>query len=97
MTPLVNFSRSESNDETLWFEVTSSSRNDVSFDVGIDKTNKWICTCEDYYYRKRFCKHMRMVRDYFNKYLSEVFSDFGDVVNSDVVYNDVREDVVYGC
>ena len=27
-------------------------------------TNKWTCTCEDYFYRERFCKHMQQAKDY---------------------------------
>ena len=25
-------------------------------------TNKFTCTCEDYFYRERFCKHMRLAK-----------------------------------
>ena len=27
-------------------------------------TNKWSCTCEDYFYRERFCKHMQQAKEY---------------------------------
>ena len=27
-------------------------------------TNKWTCTCEDYFYRERFCKHMKQAKEY---------------------------------
>ena len=49
----------ESNDETLFFEVPSESTPEVSYDVMYDVDHHWLCTCPDYYYRKRFCKHMK--------------------------------------
>lgn len=49
----------ESNDETLFLEVRSSTNPKVWYDVMYDKFHHWLCTCPDYYYRKRFCKHMR--------------------------------------
>lgn len=48
----------ESNDETLFMEVLSSDGVHW-YDVMYDKFHHWLCTCPDYYYRKRFCKHMR--------------------------------------
>ena len=49
----------ESNDETLFLEVRSSTEESVWYDVMYDKVHHWLCTCPDYYFRKRFCKHMR--------------------------------------
>lgn len=49
----------ESNDETLFFEVESESRQGLTFQVMHDKDHHWLCTCEQYYFRKVFCKHMR--------------------------------------
>ncbi|MBO6274812.1 MAG: hypothetical protein J6M91_04620 [Methanobrevibacter sp.] len=49
----------ESNDETLFFEVTSFTDNSIKYDVMYDVDHRWLCTCPDYYFRKRFCKHMR--------------------------------------
>ena len=48
----------ESNDETLFFEVESDSRPGLLFDVMYDVDHHWLCTCEHYYYRKQYCKHM---------------------------------------
>ena len=48
----------ESNDETYFFEVESESRPGVKFQVMHDVDHHWIYTCEQYYYRKVFCKHM---------------------------------------
>lgn len=48
----------ESNDETLFLEVLSTDGSTL-YDVMYDKFHHWICTCPDYYFRKRFCKHMR--------------------------------------
>ena len=52
----------ESNDETLFFEVLSSNGRDW-YDVMYDVDHHWLCTCPDYYYRKRFCKHMKACAD----------------------------------
>ncbi len=30
-------------------------------------TDKWTCTCEDYFYRERFCKHMQQAKDHLEK------------------------------
>lgn len=57
MTPQVTFL--ESNDETQFFQVESSDGKKV-YDVYYDVESKWICDCPDYYYRKRFCKHMKV-------------------------------------
>ena len=57
----------ESTDETICFEVLSSSRN-IIHDVCFDKDNGWICTCEQYYYRKKPCKHMRLAQQHFKQF-----------------------------
>ena len=49
----------ESNDETQFFEVLSSDGS-KKYDVMYDVDHHWLCTCPDYYYRKRFCKHMML-------------------------------------
>lgn len=54
----------ESNDETLFFEVQSSDRSTL-YDVMYDKFHHWLCTCPDYYFRKRFCKHMKSCAEMF--------------------------------
>ena len=48
----------ESNDETLFLEVLSSD-GVTWYDVMYDRFHHWICTCPDYHFRKRFCKHMQ--------------------------------------
>lgn len=50
-------------DETLFFEVPSESRPDITFSVMYDVDHHWLCTCEQYYYRKVFCKHMKACAD----------------------------------
>ena len=45
-------------DETIFMEVLSS-KGDRKYDVMYDKFHHWLCTCPDYYFRKRFCKHMK--------------------------------------
>ena len=63
----------ESTDETLVFEVSSSSR-DITHDVCYDKDNGWICSCEQYYYRKRFCKHMKLAQEHYKSFY-EIMDD----------------------
>lgn len=48
--------------ETLFFEVLSSDGKEW-YDTWYDVDHHWICTCPDYYYRKRFCKHMKACAD----------------------------------
>lgn len=49
-------SKVTSQDGILW-EVTGS--NGETHIVACD-WDGWMCTCADHYYRKRFCKHMRV-------------------------------------
>ena len=84
------FDEYNSTTETLYFEVASESRP-IRFDVWVDKQNHWICTCEQYYYRNTFCKHMENVRDYYDTYLGDEFPEFHDVIHSDVVYNEIQQ------
>lgn len=51
------------NDETIFAEVESMSRPGLKFQVMHDKDHHWLCTCEQYFFRKVYCKHMRMVAD----------------------------------
>ena len=67
----------ESNDETLFLEVRSSTDEKIWYDVMYDKTSHWICTCPDYYFRKTFCKHMRECAELLG-------------INDVCVYEDVR-------
>lgn len=57
--------------EWVQFRVKSGSRNEYQY-VCYDEADGWICTCEDYYYRKSFCKHMKKAME------------FLDVLNSNV-------------
>lgn len=65
----------ESNDETLFFEVESSSTPGVKYDVMHDKDHHWICTCPQYHYRKVFCKHMRACADMMNIHDTQVYAE----------------------
>jgi len=52
----------------ILFEVESSrgGTHDVIFNRG---THEWSCTCEDYFYRKRVCKHCYQAKSYLMKLL----------------------------
>ena len=49
--------------EWINFRVKSDSRDEYQY-VCWDKDDGWVCTCEDYYYRRSFCKHMRKSKEY---------------------------------
>ena len=66
----------ESNDETSFFEVTSSDGS-RKYDVMHDVDHHWICTCPDYHFRKHFCKHMKECAD-----------ETG--INDTIVYHEVK-------
>ena len=53
----------DATDETLTFEISSSSR-DQTHDVYFDIDNGWVCTCENHYYRKVECKHIRACKEW---------------------------------
>lgn len=63
-----------SNDETQFWEVTSSD-GEKRYGVMYDKDSHWICTCPDYYYRKRFCKHMKAVAEIENIEDKKIFEE----------------------
>ena len=50
-------------DETLTFSVSSHSRPENHY-VDFDIDNGWVCTCEQYYYRKLECKHIQECKDF---------------------------------
>lgn len=57
--------------EYIYFKVPSSrgGTHDVIYNR---KTQEWSCTCEDYWYRKRVCKHTRMAKEFLQDLLFEV-------------------------
>lgn len=59
MVRIVNVSK-----KYILFEVESSrgGTHDVIFNR---ETQEWSCTCEDYFYRKRVCKHCFQAKSYF--------------------------------
>lgn len=59
----LNIIELQGNDETRFWEVESMSRPGLFFDVMYDVDHHWLCTCEQYYYRKVFCKHMKAVAE----------------------------------
>ena len=65
----------ESTDETLTFEVKSESRNEIH-NVYFDINNGWLCTCEQYYYRHKPCKHMRQAQEYYKRFYKLMATDF---------------------
>ena len=61
-------------DEYIAFNVKSTSR-DLTHEVIFNRrTGEWSCTCEDYWYRKRACKHTRMCKSLINALVFEVSS-----------------------
>ena len=58
-------------DEWINFRVKSDSRNEYQY-VCYDEEKGWTCTCEDYYYRRNFCKHMIKAQEYLNNLNNKV-------------------------
>ena len=55
----------ESNDETIFLEALSSDGT-RTYDVMYDVDHHWLCTCPQYYYRKKYCKHMAACAEMMN-------------------------------
>ena len=65
----------ECSDECLFFEVRSASR-DLVHCVYFDLDNGWFCSCEDFMFRRRFCKHMGLCLEYFRGFCGVMSEDF---------------------
>ena len=75
--------------EYIVFEIPSSrgGMHDVIFNR---LTQEWSCTCEDYWYRKRACKHTREARKFLE--LLSIECDTNDVyVGETIVPSQVVE------
>jgi hypothetical protein len=58
----------------ITFEVDSHSR-DLKHEIIFNRiTREWSCTCEDYWYRKRACKHTRECKALLNSLIFECSS-----------------------
>lgn len=64
-----------STDETLIFEVLSSSRN-IIHECSFDINNGWHCSCEQYSFRKDKCRHMKEAQEYYKKFYKIMDTDF---------------------
>lgn len=53
-------------EEGICFKIPSHSRDEYQY-VSWDKDNGWYCTCENYQYRKRFCKHMSEAKQFLDE------------------------------
>ena len=78
---------SDSNDTTLFFIVKSNSR-DITHDTWFDKDSGWICSCEQYYYRKNTCKHMVEAKKYYLKNFTtdEDYDSFIKLMDTDFIF-----------
>lgn len=55
----------------ITFEVDSDSRN-LKHEIIFNRiTREWSCTCEDFFYRKRMCKHTRQCKELLNSLIFE--------------------------
>lgn len=73
------------NPKYMVFEVESSrgGTHDVIYDR---KNHKWSCTCEDYFYRKRMCKHCKQAIDYTIKTAFEMTKYAMEIENTNEAY-----------
>ena len=51
--------------------IVDDGRNRVSWDY----QDSWICTCEDFYYRKHECKHIRAVKKELREQVNKALFD----------------------
>ena len=74
MVRIVNISK-----KYILFKVESSrgGTHDVIFNR---RTKEWSCTCEDYFYRKRVCKHCYQAKSYIMKLLYQ-FTEINVEIN----------------
>lgn len=74
--------------EYIVFNVESSSRP-LTHEVIFNRlTREWSCTCEDYFYRKRACKHTKQCKALLNSLVFEcssnkAFKHHGETVSSE--------------
>lgn len=61
-----------SDDDGIIFHVQSGS-SEKWHTVGYDPRDGWICTCEHYHFRKKWCKHMRACVKYAENQGVQVF------------------------
>lgn len=61
-------------DDWVYFKIPSSSRNEYQY-VSWDKDRGWNCTCEDYQFRKRLCRHMKEAKSFFNNLNKHIQED----------------------
>ena len=54
-------------DEWICFKVPSSRKSEGYQYVSWDIDNGWSCTCEHYHFRKGYCKHMRLAKEFLEK------------------------------
>lgn len=73
-------------EEYITFSVPSSrgGNHEVVFNR---KTQEWSCTCEDYWYRKRNCKHTRMAKEFLQDLYLEVFAGNETYVGETITLN----------
>lgn len=62
-------------EDGLIFQIQSRSNDKEFHTVAYDVVWGWICTCENYYYRKAYCKHMKACREYAESHGIEICDD----------------------
>ena len=82
MVRIVNISK-----KYILFKV-ESSRGDTHDVIFNRESHEWSCTCEDYFYRKRVCKHCYQAKSYLIKLLF-------NLTKINVEMNNERLDKVY--
>ena len=61
--------------EYITFDVESESRNGLNHEVVFNRvTGEFSCRCEDFFYRKRECKHIRACKNFINELMIEMIS-----------------------
>lgn len=79
-----------SNENYIIFEVKSNTRNKRYEVIFNRETGEWSCECEDYWYRKRTCKHTKECKSLLNTLIfecssSKAFQHEGETLTSDEI------------
>ena len=65
----------EMTNDYIIFNVTSETR-DLTHELIFNRnTREWSCSCEDFTYRKRMCKHTRVCKQLLNSLIFECSSN----------------------
>ena len=85
----------EQNENYITFNVESESREGLSHEVLFNRlTGEYSCRCEDFFYRKRECKHIRECKNFINQLMIEMISSHEIFTGETLTTEDVKVQVI---